>query len=996
MEDLLDGKEIHFIFRRNREKKSKDKTECIQWPDSSANDYLYRPINEAGDYEMNGEVNDNIRDMCFYEWTMLYEKQYKTFEQMRKEDEGTTGEEGGKKRLKFLEEHPGHKFCYAVRRKHDVIPIVSMRGKLCDLELLQIGNPNPGPDVHVFRESYAKQALMLFYPFSVNLNGMRINRSYWKKFVSAGGTERYDASVPPEQRRKEGRLWEYGKRILENMQTRTTVEKKMRRPPDPLELCTKTPKSTGERKRSQIDDDDEQFDVDINAFDAGRGGPEEDNDDTILEPLKNEDLRTHKTLMKHANLPDKGVVTPTPNSATLLVPDDECNGVDNRSRRGQRNNSARRTRDGSEGSRQQNSTSNNSRRYANLMTFVEGSMIGSCQNTTDNTTEESHHDEPSASTPRTSERGASRGGRTSSNSMPSMLEFAQNSGKDLDEKQLIGYEILCSTFLLQLLREGGDSRSTGLGGFLSASLNCSEEDRATRDELIRKLKARGAHDQLVMFLTGPAGCGKSTALEVAQQYCHAFCMAAAVAFDDVTFYFTSTTGSSAALFGGTTIHSAAHLNKTKITDAMRRVWREQVRILIIDEISFFKASDMKKLDGNLRRLTGVNKAYGGVSIVFSGDFHQLKPICSEAEVLYSNSAAAAAWENTINCAIFLENSHRFKDDPEYGEILGRLRSGTDTVEDREEINKRVISNANGTAVPNEDPNACYACATNRERNGVTAGTFRKHLINTHPTIASDDAPPDHTLMIEASIRKGGGTSRQKGAKVSQSIHDTITTSLGDNDVRATGFQCKDAKIEPLLRIYPGSHHMCITNEDLDKGRGNGTLCKCVRVKLTNNHRRRWKNWDGRKVWTVSADDVKWVEFEHWPAPPRNAARRFRLEPKTFSTTVNFPIAEGCTLRVGKVSFTQIPVNSNIATTGHKLQGMSKDTLIVNSWNYRCANWIYVVLSRVRKRLGLHLTAPLSLEREFNVPESLIHFERRMREDKEAPILERRRLQLQQM
>lgn len=47
-------------------------------------------------------------------------------------------------------------------------------------------------------------------------------------------------------------------------------------------------------------------------------------------------------------------------------------------------------------------------------------------------------------------------------------------------------------------------------------------------------------------------------------------------------------------------------------------------------------------------------------------------------------------------------------------------------------------------------------------------------------------------------------------------------------------------------------------------------------------------------------------------------------------------------------------------------------------------------------LGLHLTAPLSLEREFNVPESLIHFERRMREDKEAPILERRRLQLQQM
>ena len=50
-------------------------------------------------------------------------------------------------------------------------------------------------------------------------------------------------------------------------------------------------------------------------------------------------------------------------------------------------------------------------------------------------------------------------------------------------------------------------------------------------------------------------------------------------------------------------------------------------------------------------------------------------------------------------------------------------------------------------------------------------------------------------------------------------------------VRSTNFASNGAKIEPALRIYPGSHHMCITNEDLDKGRGNGTLCKCLKVKL---------------------------------------------------------------------------------------------------------------------------------------------------------------------
>ena len=94
------------------------------------------------------------------------------------------------------------------------------------------------------------------------------------------------------------------------------------------------------------------------------------------------------------------------------------------------------------------------------------------------------------------------------------------------------------------------------------------------------------------------------------------------------------------------------------------------------------------------------------------------------------------------------------------------------------------------------------------------------------------------------------------------------------------------------------------------------------------------------------------------------------------------------MKLGNVSVTQFAVNSNIATTGHKLQGMSKDTLIINNWNYGSANWIYVVLSRVRTRSGLYLAKPLDLNKEFNVPQSLINFERRIREEKEAPLLER--------
>ena len=532
-----------------------------------------------------------------------------------------------------------------------------------------------------------------------------------------------------------------------------------------------------------------------------------------------------------------------------------------------------------------------------------------------------------------------------------------------------------------MLYEGGNG-DTALGNYLNSTLNCEHNNR--RDDLITRLKARGAMDQLIMLLSGPAGCGKSTSVLLAQQYCHNFCMAVAIAFDDITFYFTSTTGSSAALFGGMTIHSAAHLQKTRITDALRKEW-EHVRILIIDEISFFNVTEMQKLDKQLKRLTSRHDVpYGGVSIVFSGDFHQLQPICESDKILYSCSSGALAWENSVNCAIFLENSHRFKDDPEYGAILGRMRMGKDTKEDREKINTRVIGKC-GVQVP-DVPDPSYACPTNKERNGISAGVFKNHIIATHPLITSNELPPDHTLMIEASIRT-------KSKKVSQAVHDVITTMLGDNDIKVSEYNRSSAKIDPLLQVFPGSQEMCISNDDLKKGRGNGTLCRVLGVKLKRGARRQWKNWEGRKVYTVSVDEVDWVEFEHCGETPKNIPRRFRLKPKTYSCTVQFPLSpdcEGLTLRLGNVKITQIPVNSNIATTGHKLQGMSKDTLIVNSWSYRFSNWIYVVLSRVRTLSGLYLCRPLDLYRPFVVPEKLIQFETRMKQ-REVHFLRTRKL-----
>ena len=46
-------------------------------------------------------------------------------------------------------------------------------------------------------------------------------------------------------------------------------------------------------------------------------------------------------------------------------------------------------------------------------------------------------------------------------------------------------------------------------------------------------------------------------------------------------------------------------------------------------------------------------------------------------------------------------------------------------------------------------------------------------------------------------------------------------------------------------------------------RGNGTICRVPNIKLKQDApSHKWKNFYGRKVWTVNATDVEYVECEH--------------------------------------------------------------------------------------------------------------------------------------
>ncbi len=107
----------------------------------------------------------------------------------------------------------------------------------------------------------------------------------------------------------------------------------------------------------------------------------------------------------------------------------------------------------------------------------------------------------------------------------------------------------------------GRDKNTKLGTYLQQTMEIAST--ADANDIIIKLKARGGRDQLLMFLTGPAGLGKSTAMKIAEQFCYEFCIAVSIMWSDKTFIFTAYTRSAASLFDGVTISKAAFLNQRK-------------------------------------------------------------------------------------------------------------------------------------------------------------------------------------------------------------------------------------------------------------------------------------------------------------------------------------------------------------------------------------------------------------------------------------------------
>ena len=165
--------------------------------------------------------------------------------------------------------------------------------------------------------------------------------------------------------------------------------------------------------------------------------------------------------------------------------------------------------------------------------------------------------------------------------------------------------------------------------------------------------------------------------------------------------------------------------------------------------------------------------------MFDGDFQQLEPSASSENNLLFSRQSSKLWNYSINIIFILNIEHLYKDDPRYGQIMKEMWHGDLSKNNPKLFNSRVVGKNNMILPSTFSGDGCYACPSNRERNAISAGNFERHILDTQPPFHSLEAPPEHTIVIEAEIRST--KSKQRNVTIGNVLRHKIITTCGDDN-----------------------------------------------------------------------------------------------------------------------------------------------------------------------------------------------------------------------
>jgi ATP-dependent DNA helicase PIF1 len=230
----------------------------------------------------------------------------------------------------------------------------------------------------------------------------------------------------------------------------------------------------------------------------------------------------------------------------------------------------------------------------------------------------------------------------------------------------------------------------------------------TQEEALTILKT-GAN----VFLTGEPGAGKSHTINTYTRWLREHGIEPAI---------TASTGIAATHIGGMTIHSwsgigikrslsAYDLDRIAATEHVVKRMR-RTKILIIDEVSMLSPDTLNMVDAVCREVFANSRPFGGLQIIFVGDFFQLPPIVKreearsmdpqdfQADLVFDEASIkhprfaydASAWARANPIVCYLTEQHR-QDDPDFLSVLSAIRRNAFTDTHMSHIKKRITDGA---------------------------------------------------------------------------------------------------------------------------------------------------------------------------------------------------------------------------------------------------------------------------------------------------------------
>ncbi|XP_030828689.1 uncharacterized protein LOC100890415 [Strongylocentrotus purpuratus] len=435
-------------------------------------------------------------------------------------------------------------------------------------------------------------------------------------------------------------------------------------------------------------------------------------------------------------------------------------------------------------------------------------------------------------------------------------------------------------------------------------------------DLVKSRKTHVDLQPVQLCVTGGAGTGKSHLISTIYQMAIRTLKHEGSNPEAVRVLLTAPTGTAAFNIQASTLHSTflLPLGQTKVYKKLSDQKRNTLRckladldILIIDEVSMVGCDLLMTVDQRLREIKGVNKIFGGISVLAFGDLYQLAPVCQkfvfeDAADLFAR-LAGSLWQDNFQFAE-LDEIMRQKDDRAFAELLNRIRVGEQTQEDMTTLEQCIISPSDD----NYPSDALHVFATNARVNEYNTEKLSK---------------------VEGPIRRCIAVDKKPSCLKS---HVTST------DARFTG------GLPHVLELKVGSRVMLTRNMDVTDGLVNGALGTVVDFVECNppasNPKAVLIQFDNPTVGSALRLSIHYGTSQHTTAVPIQ-----RIDVK-FSISAKKQGLE--------VTRCQFPLRLCWATTIHKVQGLTVADIVVSMKSRFADGQCYVALSRVPKRSGLHL------------------------------------------